>query len=1406
MVGEGVGAGLPRPARDRFQPLRGGLVNLFRYDDQQFGFEDGHLLLRGNNGTGKSRVLALQLPFLLDGEVAPHRMEPDGDPAKRAEWNLLLGGRYPDRLGYTWLELGRLAPGTERGEEYVTLGCGLSAAAGRGLVGRWFFITSKRIGRDLHLVTGAGQALSRERLGEALGESGIVYSTASAYREGVDQALFRLGKARYEALVNLLIQLRQPQLSRQLDEARLSEALSQALPPLAPNLIADVADAFRALEADRDALEGFRSASRAVEQFLAEYRRYAQIAARRRASAVRARHSAYEAAMRQLRDAEREIEQAAREQAEVEDRVARARVEEEAAAATADALGASPAMQDAQALRRAREAAERARLDVDRATLEAVARAERREEGEREVARARSQLDAATASLAELGRRLDQAAARAGIGGRHLSAWSPLPAGSPDDEARDEGVVRALAALVEERRRSLRHLRTLEAALRKSEGLLDQARGASATVEADTDEAAAAQREAAAALEAAVGTLRDRYRAFVAQARELAPPPLEELVDALADWAAEPEGASPVAREVASALALCLEGLAERRAEAERRLRDRQSLLEGLRAEQAALESGVHRPPDPPTTRGPDVRTGREGAPFWQVVDFADGLPAEHRAALEAALEAAGILDAWVSPDGKLLGPGDHDILLLAAGPEIAGGRHLGTVLRPVPDLPSDAALARSSPESAESRRPVVTLELVAALLARIALGEAGGESRDDLVMVDLEGRFRLGPLAGRYAKPTAEHVGEGARQAARRRRLEALALEIRQAAEEAQAIQQELAALGRRIAAARAEAAAAPDDQPIRVAAAELEVCGRRLDALRTRLAEAQRRVLELEAARVARRSAFEEAGRDLGLLEYLDNLSELEEVLARYAAEVAALPPTLRNRRSAYGRSEAAARVVARAVAELASAEARLAELRGLAAGLAAERDVLESSVGAAAEEILARFAEAQRLVKVVRALRDRLAGEERKALERAVRAGGARERALAAVETEQAGRELAAAALVRLGRTRLLGVALPQLAADEAAGWSTTRTVEIARAVEAALERCDAGDAAWERSNKGLFAHVQALEQALLPQGHQAGTTMTDDLLVVEVPFQGRLHTMAEFGEILATEVVSRQTLLGAREREVIENHLVGEVSLHLHDRLHGAESLVREMNAELAARPMSTGMTLRFSWDTLPDGPAGMIEARRRLMRAGGTWSPAEREALGGFLQQRIAAERAANLAGSWQDHLAQALDYRRWHRFGVERQQDGVWRRLTRRTHGTGSGGEKAVALTLPQFAAAAAHYRSADPRAPRLILLDEVFVGVDSDMRAKCMGLLATFDFDFVMTSEREWGCYSSLPGLAIYQLTTRPGIDAVGATRFVWDGRERRRVPLEAPGARARAEATGGEPPLFARDPESGA
>src|SRR4051812_42896967 len=157
---------LPHPQRERWQPLRSGFVNLYRYDQEEFHYENGRLLLRGNNGTGKSRVLALQLPFLLDGEVMPERLQPAPDPSKRIRWNLLMD-RYPDRTGYSWIEFGRREPGGK--EHHLTIGCGLSAVQEQSGVRQWFFITTQRIGQDLELVTDSRQVLGKDRLTAMIG-------------------------------------------------------------------------------------------------------------------------------------------------------------------------------------------------------------------------------------------------------------------------------------------------------------------------------------------------------------------------------------------------------------------------------------------------------------------------------------------------------------------------------------------------------------------------------------------------------------------------------------------------------------------------------------------------------------------------------------------------------------------------------------------------------------------------------------------------------------------------------------------------------------------------------------------------------------------------------------------------------------------------------------------------------------------------------------------------------------------------------------------------------------------------------------------------------------------------------------------------------------------------------------
>lgn len=108
-----------------------------------------------------------------------------------------------------------------------------------------------------------------------------------------------------------------------------------------------------------------------------------------------------------------------------------------------------------------------------------------------------------------------------------------------------------------------------------------------------------------------------------------------------------------------------------------------------------------------------------------------------------------------------------------------------------------------------------------------------------------------------------------------------------------------------------------------------------------------------------------------------------------------------------------------------------------------------------------------------------------------------------------------------------------------------------------------------------------------------------------------------------------------------------------------------------------------------------------------------------------------------------------------------------------------SSGERALGLTVPLFAAVASFYsQGAYDLAPRLMLLDEAFAGIDDAARAHCMGLIRVLDLDFVITSEREWACYAELPGVSICQLQRREGIDAVYVSRWPWDGRTKTREP----------------------------
>ena len=116
--------------------------------------------------------------------------------------------------------------------------------------------------------------------------------------------------------MDTLIQLRQPQLSKKPDEAGLSNALGESLPPLSNELLGDVAEALNQLEEDRTRLDETRRLEQAVVQFERRYRVYAGMLARRQARELRQAQTGFDnasearnqavAALQQAHDAERD--------------------------------------------------------------------------------------------------------------------------------------------------------------------------------------------------------------------------------------------------------------------------------------------------------------------------------------------------------------------------------------------------------------------------------------------------------------------------------------------------------------------------------------------------------------------------------------------------------------------------------------------------------------------------------------------------------------------------------------------------------------------------------------------------------------------------------------------------------------------------------------------------------------------------------------------------------------------------------------------------------------------------------------------------------------------------------------------------------------------------------------------
>jgi len=1324
----------PIPTTPRWRFLRAGIQNVWEYDDARFVFHHGRLLLHGQNEAGKTKALELLLPFLLDASLQPHRLDPFGSDSRPMRWNLLNEGNADTQIaiGYVWLELGRLE-GTA--PQYCTIGAGLRAKRSTPAVDDWYFITGLRPDADISFLGEGRVPLTRGALEDLLADRGEVYDSAGTYREALNARLFGLSGDQYSALVDALLQLRRPQLSKKLDPDGLSELLGKSLPPLDATVVGTLAEGFERLDRHRRERDESAATLEGVKGFLKIYRGYVASFARARARQLTGADSAFHSARGARREAEQQKERAHARQVELADTIASLERDHQALGERLTTLRSS---EEYRAIEQLDRADRDARAHADAAGRLAKAAGEAHEA----VSDAGRKLAAASRESIQRSDELERARGDA----RRCATGAALEPTQQVVEAAPEQGRAVLDAAVEIRNKGIALLeeRTLEVnAARERAGLATQrlADADARRVEA-REKLETAERERARAREHFAAAV-ERWSSGVVQLRG-ALPCFEAVTAAeqrgLVEAAAQPVRTALEARAAAAGLAL---------AEVDKE-------LSGTEAERHQVASRTDRPPDAPAWRSARP-ADRPGAPLYLLCDYRASVSPEAQAGLEAALEASGLLDAWVTPDGRLLDPATHDALLSAA--PIRSGRTALEVLEPLSagGVPVKAARSALASIGLRDRAPATT----------------GG---DAACWVSTGGQFQIGPLVGASARAAPAFIGATARELARRRTLAELDAKLGALRDLRGARLASMAAIQADREALSKEVACFPDPTP--VIRAGLAVSGRAEDheracAVRAEAAESLRRAEDAVAKALAARDA--EADR-LELRGWVDRLDELRKRTADYRLAA-------RELLSAWSVQQRAAadleeRKTARADAERRADGARRGaeESRAVADVARAHAEALRLALGSTRDELLTELKSGEEE-------REEVAGQLKQAredLRRADEAAGIARQAFETAERDVAGadeaRKTAEAGWRQASARGVLGLAdLAPLAEQfgPVESWSYTDALHAARRADEATVKVDPSTEARDRMFKNVAERHQELQRTLRAD-IRVLAEQAEGLMLYRASMSSRSLGMLELVAQLEADIASREHLLGTEEQALFDDFLTGETHEHLRGRIREAHALVRRMNRLLEAHPTSSGMQMRLGWEVRADAPTGTRRSVDLLLRSGQMLSDADRQALTVFLKQQLDQARRMERDRPLRDQMMVVLDYRRWHQFQVDyRTATEGWKRLTRKAHAAGSGGQKAVMLHLPLFAAASAFYESAVETAPRLILLDEAFAGIDRETRGQLMGLLAEFGLDFVMTSYEEWGFYPQLDGLSTYHLSREKGMRGVFADWFVWNGRE---------------------------------
>lgn len=1317
-----------------------GLLNFWYYDQEEFDLADGKLLFRGSNGSGKSVTMQSFVPLLLDGNKSPERLDPFGSRARKIE-NYLLDEEHNERTAYLYIEFKR-----QNQEHYLTIGMGLKAVRNAPLDSWYFIVTDgRRIGKDLMLYRQAGEkiSLSKKQLENEMKKGGFFTTSQGEYMRMVNEQLFGFESVEhYEELLNLLINVRSPKLSKDFKPTEIYKILSQSLKVLSEDDLRPMSEAMENMDSYQNNLESYQRTQNACKNIKYHYDAYNKYQLLQKARNVASQHEQLKMARKKQKALQLDIKQLQENQekkkAEREEKVT---------------LQHQAELQYEQLSNRQEVSIKKELMELEASiasgikfleTKDQQLESKKEQQIEKELQKKR-QKEAYEVEEGKLEERLEaleeDAEACFFEEGTFLTKEVIIdPLAYPFDYI--EGTVEQYLKRIQNVQKEVINY---EEAKEKEAIALQEKEMKALAYEKMKDEAQEANRLLLQAKEDYKVNFVDwQKEARCMMVKDEARIELFKQVDGL-EKDSEVLQISQYLQPFYDQVYLNYQIQLERKEAKEKQYKEQISSLEKeIEDLKQVKEIEPNRSQAVIQNRKRLEKAGIAYQPFYKVIDFKSEVSKTIRKQIESALVSMGLIDALVvSPQylqsALTFNEGDADRYIMTTSHQ--EGTSLSQYL-----------------EVDQAQLEGIEAETVEQILKAICLTENEG------AYINEKGEYGLGILRGKADETyEVQYIGASARAFHRQRLIseketaiadmsqlvQALVLEKENTMQQLKGLEQEYAQLPkvedlREMLILRQDKEREADRlQAIYLQQDQLYFeCNQRCQQLKVALYDKMQGIQipatkshfeeAIEAARNYKSGLVELRAMQSKLQSYKDLLSSIEEALEELEIDIDHLMSE-RSHRWQEVKQQKEKKVSLEAVLKatnIEEIEEQISWCLQIKANTPMELEQIDTQLG--------------KMVTSIEVKQDELSKME----------GSCQ-------EIEQSLQHYQAI----FQEEYLLGYVMPV---------EEQENLQIYQKVLEQIKIETIKDAA-----SYMVAVMEAINRNSSDlREYGIKINKEKDRIHIKARMDGKDIGFYEFSEIINHYIEDTKLLISEEERRVFEEVLLNTISSKITSKIYLSKQWIDKINRLMESMKTSSSLKLSLKWVPRKAEQEGQLDIGEllKLLELGDRCSAEDMKKItdhfGAKVKEGIRNYEETGENRNYHTIIQEVLDYRKWYEFKLffekknERKKE-----LTNNDFFRFSGGEKAMSMYIPLFSAVYARYENAKKDCPRMIAMDEAFAGVDEANIRDMFRLLDELDLDFVINSQVLWGDYDTVKQLAISEIIREENDTTVVVLRYHWNG-----------------------------------